>query len=182
MCSKSRPHPAPMPALGKLVGEHTMLYKSSLHQKKKIPTQTSKKQPASQDASRAWRSGTLFDIMMRRKKSLGIGAGKPNSGLSFISGLCVTLDKSTYLLGSFVSFLAKWKGWSVGGKKRNVCLGWGQVTCTGEVGWVETAEEGQVHALPTPAPGSCHRGQGEPSGVRCSSLTRSKTLLFFNCW
>lgn len=100
MCSKCRPHPAPMPALGKVVGEHTMLCKSSLHQKKKSQHKPVKKQPASQDASRAWRSGTLFDIMMWRKKSLEIGAGKPNSGLSFISGLCVTLDKSTYLLGS----------------------------------------------------------------------------------
>lgn len=137
MCSKCRPHPAPMPALGKVVGEHTMPCKSSLHQKKKKSQHKPVKN--NQLARTPLGLGGQEHYLMWRKKSLEIGAGKPNSGLSFISGLCVTLDKSTYLLGSLVSFLAKWKGWSVGGKKKKkeMCaLGGGRSCARGKwAGW-----------------------------------------------
>lgn len=47
----------------------------------------------------------------------------PKPVLSFTSSLCVTLDKSAYLWGSLVSFLAKWRWWSLGGKKKK-CVPW----------------------------------------------------------
>lgn len=43
-----------------------------------------------------------------------------------------------------------------GGGGKDACLGWGQVTYIREVGWVGNQEEGQVHALLLPAPGTCH--------------------------
>lgn len=63
---------------------------------------------------------------------------KPKPVLSFTSSLCVTLDKSAYLWGSIVAFLAKWRWWSLRGKKKKkkCALGGGRSHTEGKLaGW-----------------------------------------------